>query len=59
LKEFYVPYKRSQEDLDKLDTLVKGYETEIKDNVQKENEAIQLESITQEKLAKSFHKVGL
>ena len=59
LKEFYVPFKRTEEDDQKLDALVQGYDKIILPDIKKEDETIQLEAITKESVEKESHHVGV
>lgn len=59
LKEFYVPFKKEQNDIDKLDTLVHGYEKHIKDDVMKEDQAAQYDEINEQVLKENFYSAPL
>lgn len=58
LKEFYVPYKKQEEDIEKLNTLVEGYDKYQKDKVAQENEAIKLDEVNDDMLSSTFHSIS-
>ncbi|CAI2358917.1 unnamed protein product [Moneuplotes crassus] len=43
LKEFFIPYKKEQKDIQKLDILIEGYNTRISQDIKKEDEAIKFQ----------------
>ena len=53
LKEFYVPFKRTDEDNDKIDTLVKGYNDKLLLSIMNENETINNEELSKDLLSKN------
>lgn len=59
LKEFYVPFKRTDADATKLNTLIEGYNSEVKEIVAKENDNIKLDPINGELLKDRSHHVNM
>ena len=50
LKEFFIPFKKTQRDIDKIDLLVDGYLKYIDEDIKTENELIKHEEITSDSL---------
>jgi len=55
LKEFYVPYKKTEDDLIKLDKLVKGYQERQAGEVDKQDKAITHDEVNSDSLDAHFH----
>jgi ABC-type multidrug transport system ATPase subunit len=53
LKEFYVPFKRTDKDNDKIDTLVKGYNDKLLLSIMNENETVNNEELSKAILSKN------
>mmetsp|Transcript_11933 Transcript_11933/g.11934 ORF Transcript_11933/g.11934 Transcript_11933/m.11934 type:complete len:156 (+) Transcript_11933:492-959(+) len=59
LQEFYVPFYKKKEDLEKLELLIRGYQQNMKVAVENEDANINnLEEITSEKLADTTNHAG-
>jgi len=59
LEEFFIPYKKEQKDIDKLNKLVEGYSENIEEKIQNENAIIVHQEITEEFLNKSREKASI
>jgi len=59
LEEFFIPYRKEQKDVEKLDKLVDGYAQKIDENIRKQNEMIIHEEITKEILNENRAKASL
>ena len=59
LEEFFIPYKKEKKDEEKLEKLVKGYENNIDERIQNENELIVHDQITEDVLNHSRERASL
>jgi len=57
LKEFYVPYKKTQHDVEKIEGIVAGYEQYLKDDIERENQMIKHPEISS-KILRTFTRVS-
>ena len=59
LREFYVPFRKTEEDVLKLDKLVRGYITLQLESVKTQNAAIMYEEINDEMFKETFKRAGI
>jgi ABC-type multidrug transport system permease subunit len=58
LREFYVPFNKTEKDNEKLITVISTYETQIDPQIQAEIENLRYERVTEKQLLKNMKKAG-
>jgi ABC-type multidrug transport system ATPase subunit len=58
LREFYVPFVKTEKDNEKLITVVSTYETQIHPQIKAETEELRYEQVTEKQLLKNMTKAG-
>ena len=59
LKEFYVPFKKTSADEEKLKKLVSSYDEKMKGTIAKENEECKFEPVSEDSIKKSVSSVSI